>query len=225
MKRAIGVVLFSAAATWMFAACSGKSGDNAPTSASSMYGPATDGTPSVDAAATVGSGGTGGASATSGQGGMMGQGGTSSTSASAASVAASNGSSAASTSASSSASSAAASSSSTGVQLINGCDPAKATDMTNMATVDATPAAHVWTFGYQYCLKVSKNTKVTWTGDYTMHPLFGGNSPTKDAASQITQLNATSGTKTVNTTFKQAGTFPFFCGIHTGTMMGVVFVQ
>jgi hypothetical protein len=104
---------------------------------------------------------------------------------------------------------------------VHGCTRANATDKTSMSTVDLTwvnPLGQL-----DKCIRVRTNTLVRWNGDFNFHPLEGGISPTSDAGSIITQASPSGGT--TNITFASTGTFPFFCGIHTLTMQGVVYVE
>ena len=99
-----------------------------------------------------------------------------------------------------------------------------ATDLTGQANVTITDTA-AWKVQHKACIMVDAGTKVTWKGDFQFHPLAGGVSPTKDAASPITKAGPGSGMTPVVVTFDKAGDFPYFCGIHTSSMKGVVYVK
>ena len=101
--------------------------------------------------------------------------------------------------------------------LVNGCSIDLAQDMTGMATVDI-----AWTNPAADCILVDAGTVVNWNGDFTAHPLAGGESP-NDADDLISQSDQTGATASV--TFDTAGDYPYFCTIHTTTMLGVVYVQ
>lgn len=100
---------------------------------------------------------------------------------------------------------------------VNGCTRAAATDMTGMTDITLT-----WTLTHQQCIVVDAGTRVTWEGDFTTHPLSGGESPTEEAG-PITSTDQ-SGT-TASVTFASAGEFPYFCGIHFSSMQGVIYVE
>jgi plastocyanin len=108
--------------------------------------------------------------------------------------------------------------------LINGCDEAMAEDMTGMAAVTINKG-----MGFDYvpkCVTVSAGTDVTWSMNFAVHPLVGGEvikgTPTPDPASPI--KGATSG---MSVTFKltDAGTYPYYCDVHAPGMSGAVFVK
>jgi plastocyanin len=110
-----------------------------------------------------------------------------------------------------------------GPMLLNGCDEAKATDQTGKATVAINKAA-----GFAYdppCVKVSKGTDVTFTMNFTAHPLVGGTiingTPTPDAASPIP---ATSNGMMATAKFPNEGAYGFYCSMHAPGMAGVVYV-
>lgn len=108
--------------------------------------------------------------------------------------------------------------------VINGCTEADAIDMTGMANVTIT-AVEAWDITHNVCIRVSANTVVTWQGNFTLHPLAGGVTPIKDDASPISMANATSGTADASVTMDTAGTFPYYCVIHTDLMEGVIYVE
>jgi plastocyanin len=102
--------------------------------------------------------------------------------------------------------------------LTNGCDAAMATDMTSQSTVSLT-----WSLPHNECILIKKGTKVTWTGDFQVHPLAGGITPDQDPASPITSATPANGQ--VSVTFANAGEYPYFCVVHTSQMEGVVYVE
>jgi plastocyanin len=81
--------------------------------------------------------------------------------------------------------------------------------------------------GYVYtpaCIIVSAGTMVTFSGDFSSHPLAGGNNPpTVDASSPI--LQTTTGTL-ATFTMSSAGSYGYFCKFHYSVgMEGAIFVQ
>lgn len=107
---------------------------------------------------------------------------------------------------------------------VHGCTRDAATDMTGMAAVTLSGPA-TWSFGHHACIRVSTGTAVTWEGDFSVHPLIGGITPTMDAASPVTLAGPGSGATPVVVTFGTAGDFPYFCGVHTASMTGVIYVE
>lgn len=101
---------------------------------------------------------------------------------------------------------------------IHGCTSTSADDMTGMATVDLN-----WVMNFSSCIRISSGTTVNWNGNFNSHPLDGGVSPTTDDNSPITMASPQGGMTSVQ--FDNAGAFPYFCSIHTGTMTGVVYVE
>ena len=75
------------------------------------------------------------------------------------------------------------------------------------------------------CVKVTKGTKVTFSMDFTMHPLVGGTvvgvTKTPDANSPI---KPTSSGNMVTFTMAKPGTFGFYCNLHAPGMAGAVYV-
>jgi plastocyanin len=74
------------------------------------------------------------------------------------------------------------------------------------------------------CLKVSAGAMVTWSGNFSSHPLAGGsNPPIVDATSPITEtLTGMTATFTMST----PGAYGFFCEFHYAVgEMGAIFVQ
>lgn len=108
--------------------------------------------------------------------------------------------------------------------LVNGCDPAMAMDMTGMAT------ATIASMGLAYnpkCIKVSAGTDVTWDSNFMLHPLVGGTvsgvTKTPDANSPI---KPTSSGMSVTFKLPAKGTYGFYCDVHAaGGMAGAVFVE
>jgi len=99
---------------------------------------------------------------------------------------------------------------------VHGCTLETATDRRGEAQVQFT-----WTNPHSSCIIVSPGTKVTWVGNFTMHPLAGGVSPTTDAGNPISSAAANQGSVTLNA----LGDYPYFCEIHVNLMRGVVYVR
>ena len=86
----------------------------------------------------------------------------------------------------------------------------------------ATAAIDVQGFKFPANTAVAKGTKVTWTNkDGTGHTVTSGTPPTKDGKFDG-QLSGGGGT--FSFTFADAGTFSYFCAIHT-TMTGTITVK
>ncbi|HVK68827.1 MAG TPA: plastocyanin/azurin family copper-binding protein, partial [Polyangium sp.] len=109
------------------------------------------------------------------------------------------------------------------VASINGCTPAAAVDLT------AETATTVTFSGLSYnpkCIKVKAGTVVTFSGNFTNHPLQGGvvNGAAVPAASGPFVPVTNSG-NTKDFTLSTPGTYPFYCVPHaTLGMNGAVFV-
>jgi len=113
--------------------------------------------------------------------------------------------------------------------LLNGCDPATATDLSGTNPTIDFPVG-----GSKYappCIKVAVGDKVTWdpgASSFTAHPLVGGavenGAKVPDAASLIPKT--TSGSAAVTVTFDAAGNYGYYCDFHAlGGMTGAVFVE
>jgi len=87
----------------------------------------------------------------------------------------------------------------------------------------AAPAVNIDVQGFKFPanMDVAKGTKVTWTNkDTTAHTVTSGTRPTKDGKFDL----ALAGGSTVSFTFSDAGTFSYFCTIHS-TMNGTITVK
>ena len=78
------------------------------------------------------------------------------------------------------------------------------------------------------CVKVAAGGTVTWTGDFSIHPIVGGaienGQKAPDPSSPIEVPAA--GAMELQVTFAQAGTYPFYCDPHgTFGMNGAVLVE
>ncbi len=107
--------------------------------------------------------------------------------------------------------------------VVNGCTGDSAMDLSGSTAVTITDIS-AWVVPHSACIIVSQGTAVTWQGDFDTHPLVGGTSPATDPTSPITQAGSTSGTADATITFSATGAFPYFCDVHTNTMLGVVYV-
>jgi plastocyanin len=97
--------------------------------------------------------------------------------------------------------------------MVNGCDPGT----TMLTTGDATITFPTTAAPMQYspnCVKIKAGSKVTWNGDFTMHPLTG-TSPIMDTMIGMS----------ASFTFPSAGTFAFNCQFHPTIMLGAVIVE
>ncbi len=108
--------------------------------------------------------------------------------------------------------------------VVNGCTELTAVDLSGQATVNIADVSS-WAGGHSACIIVSENTVVTWQGNFNTHPLIGGETPTADAASPITQAGPGSGSSAVDVTFSTVGEYPYYCLVHKLSMQGVVYVQ
>ena len=111
------------------------------------------------------------------------------------------------------------------VASVNGCDINTATDMGSAATI--TFANGNFTYAPK-CIRVTANAVVTFSGNFTSHPLQGGQVV---AGAAVPQTTGPFGTRT-NTgttmpfTMATAGTFPYYCEPHavSRAMTGAIFV-
>jgi len=101
--------------------------------------------------------------------------------------------------------------------LVNGCSIDTADDHGGQATVDL-----AWTLPTQECIIVDQGTVVTWTGDFGLHPLSGGETAATDPVSPISTSDQSGASASV--TFDTLGDFPYFCEAHGASMQGVVYV-
>jgi plastocyanin len=93
---------------------------------------------------------------------------------------------------------------------------------TNAPAAAAAVSIDVQGFKFPASTDVAKGTKVTWTNrDGTGHTVTSGTPPTKDGKFDGP---LSGGGGTFSFTFADAGTFAYFCTIHT-TMVGTITVK
>jgi plastocyanin len=114
--------------------------------------------------------------------------------------------------------------------MVNGCTRASAKNLTGHASVTIHFPSPATTFRFSpACVRVSKGTHITWSGEFSVHPLQAG------------RVNASTGVATVSTTspihhetsgthatftFGKTGTFGYYCTRHYRLgMKGAVFVE
>jgi plastocyanin len=111
------------------------------------------------------------------------------------------------------------------IPTINGCTAAMYTDKST-STGTQTIVIEGGTFTYTpKCLIVAKGTTVRWEGSLATHPLKAGpvaGSTGGTAGSPIVETDTGS---SVEFTFANAGTFPYFCTIHAPVMAGSIHVK
>lgn len=105
---------------------------------------------------------------------------------------------------------------------IHGCSYDTATDLREQGSLVVTNLVP-WTIGHFACVIISRNTVVGFEGDFGAHPIFGGMDAEPDSGSPIQNPGAGSGEAIFM--FENAGVFPYFCGIHSETMRGVIYVD
>ena len=111
---------------------------------------------------------------------------------------------------------------------VNGCTPAAAVDDTADKTATV---AFGGTLGDAYspsCLRIKKGSKVTFEGDFTLHPLGGGPAevPTGGTVDPTSPITVTTTGMSATFTFPDSGTFGFFCENHGAFgMFGAVIVE
>ena len=103
-----------------------------------------------------------------------------------------------------------------GAALVNGCSRGTATEAAG--DVDLT-----WALTHQECTAIAVGATVTWTGDFVLHPLVGGEAPVEDAGSDISASDQSGASASV--TFATAGEYTYFCTIHGTSMQGVIYVE
>jgi plastocyanin len=72
------------------------------------------------------------------------------------------------------------------------------------------------------CLTIQVGQTVTWAGSLAAHPLGPGNADHPDAGTTPSPIIETSSGQSVEFTFTTAGTFPYYCEVHSfGDGMGM----
>jgi plastocyanin len=111
---------------------------------------------------------------------------------------------------------------------LNGCAADMFVDGSNAATVDFGGASGSPLFGYApACLRVPAGASVRFVGDFSVHPMSPGTSPTATTAGSANNpIEPTDMGSSSSVTFPTVGTYPYFCQMHYAAgMAGVVLVQ
>jgi plastocyanin len=111
---------------------------------------------------------------------------------------------------------------------INGCDATNTVVMTGVPSVTVDFGGMTGTAYSPACLRVSMGTVVTFNGNFSFHPLQGGEviNMVGTPASSGPFATLTSNGMSANFTMSSTGTFPYYCTMHVASgMMGTVFVQ
>jgi plastocyanin len=99
------------------------------------------------------------------------------------------------------------------------------------AATDAREVDFGGTLGLVYspaCMEIAAGQTVTFSGDFSTHPLAPGTGPTASGAGSPNNPIATPAptAATAPFTFPTAGTYPFYCKVHVGSgMAGVIKVH
>jgi plastocyanin len=109
-----------------------------------------------------------------------------------------------------------------GPELINGCTATEFTSNDLSTAATPTIVGPTTSSPTQYapnCITIKAGQSVTWTSDFTDHPLDvnGGSTPTP--------ITLTSSGSTVTFAFPSVGTYGYQCDAHPGIMFGAVYVK
>ena len=99
---------------------------------------------------------------------------------------------------------------------VHNCTIEEAEDFTSESEIELS-----WSNPHHRCVLISPGTEVTWNGDFGIHPLTGGVSPSVDFLSPISSAVAQGGAVVLN----GEDDYPYFCEIHGATMTGVIYVR
>ena len=99
---------------------------------------------------------------------------------------------------------------------VHNCTIEQAEDFTNEAEIELQ-----WFNPHHRCVLISPGTEVTWSGNFSSHPLTGGVSPDTDFLSPISSAVDLGGSVVLN----NEDDYPYFCEIHNNTMTGVIYVR
>jgi plastocyanin len=107
--------------------------------------------------------------------------------------------------------------------MLCGCTEATATDLTGQTAVTITFAPYAYSTP---CIRVSAGTAVSWSGNFSAHPLVAFSS----LGTLPNPIPSTSSGTTASVTLSANGGFGYRCGFHgaeaeaAGGMCGAVFV-
>jgi len=111
----------------------------------------------------------------------------------------------------------------------NGC---VAADYDDQSATDAARVIQIAANGLNFsprCLSIAAGQTVRFEGSLSAHPLAPGNPDHADAGSADSPIRATSSGSSVEFTFPESGTFPYYCELHSfgngEGMAGVVHVK
>lgn len=106
-------------------------------------------------------------------------------------------------------------------QALNGCTEESFVDLSD----ELEPVVQIAKNGLKFtppCLTISAGRTVRFEGSLTAHPLAPGNADDAAAGSPDNPIERTSTGNTVAFTFDTAGTYPYYCELHSfGAGMGM----
>jgi plastocyanin len=111
---------------------------------------------------------------------------------------------------------------------LNGCAPTMFVNGSSPAVVSFGGASGSPLFGYApACLRITAGESVTFMGDFSVHPMSPGSSPTMTTTgSPNNPIKPADSGSSSSVTFPTAGMYPYFCQMHYAAgMAGVVLVQ
>lgn len=111
----------------------------------------------------------------------------------------------------------------------NGCKPAAYEDRSGEDDDRAIAVAKDGLVYTPKCLTIAVGQSVVWQGTLSAHPLAPGNPDDPEAGSPASPIAATAEGTSVEFEFQTAGSFPYYCAIHSfgagKGMAGVVHVK
>ena len=114
--------------------------------------------------------------------------------------------------------------------MLNGCTRARAVNMTGHANVTIRFPSPATRLRYSpACVRVSKGTRITWSGPFSAHPLQAGRVNPSTLVATVgrgSPIHETTSGSSATFRFNSAGTFGYFCERHYKLgMKGAVFVD
>ena len=114
------------------------------------------------------------------------------------------------------------------VPTLNGCAPSDYANASGTPTVNFGGQAQSPLFGYSpRCLQIAEGESVTFAGNFSVHPISPGTSPSDTKAGAANNpIPATTTGMSLSVTFPASGVYPYFCQQHYAAgMTGAILVE
>lgn len=100
------------------------------------------------------------------------------------------------------------------IPTLNGCKASQYKDLSGSSSKRVIGIAVKGLTFTPKCITIAKGQTVRWEGSLSTHPLAPGNADNGEAGSPNNPIELTSSGQSVEFTFPNSGTFPYYCTVH-----------